>query len=107
MPEHKMTEMTLDKFALEAAWRARKNNWGIASVCAAIRREYYKGMDHGDGAKPAPGERIDTQAYEDVKGLIDAEMGEVACGNYTGTERLAALILGRLGHELPAQEVDA
>jgi len=44
---------------------------------------------------------IDVQTHADVVELIRIEMGEVACGNHGNEERLAALILARLGYRMP------
>ena len=44
---------------------------------------------------------IDKQVVDDVVGLIEAEMGEVASGDHVNSpERLASVILGRLGYEV-------
>jgi len=45
--------------------------------------------------------KIDKDVVDDIVGLIDAEMGEVASGRYVyAPERLAGVILGRLGYEV-------
>lgn len=49
---------------------------------------------------------IDQQTHQDIVDLIDAEMGEVACGNYNNNaEQLACVIEGRMGYETPKKPV--
>ena len=49
-------------------------------------------------------ETIDQETYNDVIGLIEAEMKAVATGDsLNSAERLAGLLLGLLGRELPKE----
>jgi hypothetical protein len=74
----------------------RENDWALEDIAsyksgAQIRVEF-------DGKKT-----IDQQTHADIVGLIEAEMAEVACGNYNNSgDRLASVIEGRLGYEKPA-----
>ena len=47
---------------------------------------------------------LDSKAHTDIVELIRIEMGEVSCGNHGNEERLAALILGRLGYATPGDD---